>query len=43
MLLSAKLRAGLQAVLRAWNAELFGLKSGRGVRWSLDVDPGDLY
>jgi primosomal protein N' (replication factor Y) (superfamily II helicase) len=43
MLLSAKLRPGLQAVLRAWNAALFELKSGRGVRWSLDVDPGDLY
>jgi primosomal protein N' (replication factor Y) len=43
MLLSAKLRPGLQALLRAWNVALFELKSGRGVRWSLDVDPGDLY
>ncbi len=41
--LSAKQRSALQAVLAAWTPLLHELKSARKVRWSLDVDPIDLY
>jgi primosomal protein N' (replication factor Y) (superfamily II helicase) len=43
LLLSAQQRPALQALLRAWNAAMYELKSARAVRWSLDVDPVDLY
>ncbi len=36
-------RRGLQAALDAWVPRLYLLKSARKVRWSLDVDPVDLY
>lgn len=43
LLLSARQRPALQRLLaRAW-ADLFELPSARRVRWSLDVDPIDLY
>ena len=43
LLLSARQRPALQRLLaRAW-AGLFDLPSARRVRWSLDVDPIDLY
>jgi primosomal protein N' (replication factor Y) len=42
-LLSARERAPLHAVLPAWLARLRALPQARRVRWSLDVDPIDLY
>jgi len=43
LLISAPQRPALQALLREWNAQLHAMKSARAVRWSLDVDPVDLY
>jgi primosomal protein N' (replication factor Y) (superfamily II helicase) len=43
VLLSAKQRNVLQKHLRGWVPALYELKSARKVRWSLDVDPVDLY
>lgn len=43
LLLSASHRPARQAVLQSWVPALYALKSGRRVRWSLDVDPLDLY
>ncbi|MEP7085208.1 MAG: primosomal protein N', partial [Betaproteobacteria bacterium] len=40
---SATQRPALQAALHAWMPRLYALKSARKVRWSLDVDPVDLY
>jgi len=41
--LSARQRPALQAALGEWMPRLYALKSARKVRWSLDVDPIDLY
>jgi len=41
--LSAAQRPALQAALNAWMPQLHALKSARKARWSLDVDPVDLY
>ena len=43
LLLSAAQRPILQKVLQSWVQGLYELKSARKVRWSLDVDPVDLY
>ncbi len=43
LLLSAVDRAALQGLLRRWVPELHALREARAVRWSLDVDPVDLY
>lgn len=43
MLLEASRRPALQAALRQLYPRLFTLPSARRVRWSLDVDPIDLY
>jgi primosomal protein N' (replication factor Y) len=43
MLLTAAQRPALHALLMPWIGRLYGLKSARRVRWSLDVDPIDLY
>ncbi len=43
LLLGAGQRAPLHAVLSEWLPQLQALKSARRVRWSLDVDPTDLY
>jgi len=43
LLLSTKQRPALQSTLNAWVPQIYGLKSARKVRWSLDVDPVDLY
>ncbi len=43
VLLSAAQRPALQAALDAWIPALYALKSARRVRWSIDVDPVDLY
>jgi primosomal protein N' (replication factor Y) len=43
MLLTAQQRPALHAVLTPWIAQMYALKSARRVRWSLDVDPLDLY
>ncbi len=43
VLLSAAQRPALQALLDAWIPALYALKSARRVRWSIDVDPMDLY
>ncbi|HEY2347208.1 MAG TPA: primosomal protein N' [Xanthomonadaceae bacterium] len=41
--LASAQRPSLQAALGAWMPRLHALKSARKVRWSLDVDPIDLY
>ena len=43
LLLSSAQRPALQAAVQVWMAQLYALKSARKVRWSLDVDPVDLY
>jgi primosomal protein N' (replication factor Y) (superfamily II helicase) len=43
LLLEAASRRGLHAALRPWAAQLGQLPGARKVRWSLDVDPIDLY
>ncbi|HEX7112138.1 MAG TPA: primosomal protein N' [Mizugakiibacter sp.] len=43
LLLDADTRAPLRRVLPAWHTALAALPSARRVRWSLDVDPVDLY
>ncbi len=43
LLLEADTRGVLHEALRAWMPQLAGLPSARRVRWSLDVDPIDLY
>jgi len=43
LLLEAANRRELHAALRPWAAQLARLPAARRVRWSLDVDPIDLY
>jgi primosomal protein N' (replication factor Y) len=43
LLLQASARAPLHRLLSAWLLVLENMPSGRQVRWSLDVDPVDLY
>ncbi|WP_158880509.1 primosomal protein N' [Rhodanobacter sp. L36] len=43
LLLEADSRATLHGMLRTWQLALTALPSARRVRWSLDVDPIDLY
>ena len=43
LLIQAAARAGLHKLLNYWMLQLEQLPSGRQVRWSLDVDPVDLY
>ena len=43
LLLEADARAPLHAMLRGWRAALEALPGARRVRWSIDVDPVDLY
>jgi primosomal protein N' (replication factor Y) len=43
LLLEASSRAQLHAVARPWQRGLGQLPTARRVRWSLDVDPIDLY
>jgi primosomal protein N' (replication factor Y) len=43
LLLEAASRHTLHAMLRTWQLALIGLPAARRVRWSLDVDPIDLY
>lgn len=43
ILLDARQRGPLHAALQQWLPRLQALKSARKVRWSLDVDPTDLY
>ncbi len=43
LLLEAANRRELHAALRSWAAQLARLPAARKVRWSLDVDPIDLY
>lgn len=43
LMLQARQRPALHALLRAWVPLLEGLKSGRRVRWSLDVDPAETF
>jgi len=40
---SAGERAPLHAFLPGWIEQVRALKQARQVRWSLDVDPMDLY
>ena len=43
LLLEADNRSALHDVLRTWQSALVALPAARRVRWSLDVDPIDLY
>ena len=43
LLIEADSRAVLHQALRPWHRALTAMPSGRRVRWSLDVDPVDLY
>jgi primosomal protein N' (replication factor Y) len=43
LLLESAERAQLHAFLEAWLPQLCELKSARAVRWSLDVDPIELF
>ena len=43
LLLQAGNRASLHQLLNRWAGALEGIKEGRKVRWSLDVDPVELY
>ena len=43
LLLEATNRSTLHGMLRSWQLALTALPSARRVRWSLDVDPIDLY
>ncbi|MHB1056999.1 MAG: primosomal protein N', partial [Rhodanobacter sp.] len=43
LLLEAASRQALHAMLRSWQLALAALPAARKVRWSLDVDPIDLY
>ena len=43
LLVDASQRTALHAALRDWLPALRALRSARRVRWSLDVDPTDLY
>jgi primosomal protein N' (replication factor Y) len=43
LLLEAAHRHSLHAMLRSWQSALAALPTARKVRWSLDVDPIDLY
>jgi primosomal protein N' (replication factor Y) (superfamily II helicase) len=43
LLIESSTRRQLHAVVRPWSLQLAQLPSARKVRWSLDVDPVDLY
>ncbi|MNE91315.1 Primosomal protein N' [compost metagenome] len=43
LLLQANARAPLHRLISAWLLVLEQMPAGRQVRWSLDVDPVDLY
>jgi len=43
LLLQSQERAGLHAFLPEWLRRLDKLKSGRKVRWSLDIDPQEMF
>ena len=43
LLVEAAARGPLHAALRDWLPAMRALRSARRVRWSLDVDPVDLY
>ena len=43
LLLVARSRAARQRVVRDWSAALHRLREARRARWSLDIDPVDLY
>ncbi|HEY0634092.1 MAG TPA: primosomal protein N', partial [Gammaproteobacteria bacterium] len=43
LLLQSSSRTGLHRLLEPWVVALEGLKEGRKVRWSLDVDPAELF
>lgn len=43
LILHAKQRNILHGALRQWGTQLGKLKSANRVRWSIDVDPQDMY
>jgi primosomal protein N' (replication factor Y) len=43
VLLESATRAALHTLLAAWLPSVFDLREARRVRWSIDVDPRDLY
>ena len=42
LLISAKTKKALHQILKPWIAEIDEMKN-RQVRWSIDIDPVDLY
>jgi primosomal protein N' (replication factor Y) len=43
LLLESSQRSKLRQALAAWLPQLQALPQPRGLRWSIDVDPVDLY
>jgi primosomal protein N' (replication factor Y) len=43
LLLTAAARPARHAALAAWMPQVHAVRVSRRVRWSLDVDPADLY
>ena len=43
LLVQSERRATLHRFLRTWRAQIEDSRRSRRVRWSLDVDPADLY
>ena len=43
LLVTSRAHTPLHRFLDDWLCDLEGLKSGRSVRWSLDVDPMEMY
>jgi primosomal protein N' (replication factor Y) len=43
LLLESADRASLRQILASWQPQLDALPQPRGLRWSIDVDPADLY
>jgi primosomal protein N' (replication factor Y) len=43
LLIQAKRRADLHRLLGPWAVQLEQLKEGRRARWSLDVDPQEMF
>jgi primosomal protein N' (replication factor Y) len=43
LLVQSQHRSDLQIFLKNWRAELSNLPSSRRARWSLDIDPVELF
>ena len=43
LLVSGRARAALHSFLSVWLSDIEGLRRARTVRWSVDVDPQEMY